>query len=102
MLAPVLRQAVAELLESAEHSALQSHRAAMNSHGAGYDAGEVSGIRKLLEIITVRRCRVCGCTEADCSQCIGKTGAPCFWVGADLCSACEINPSGVDGLPDGG
>lgn len=36
-----------------------------------------------------RRCRVCGCTDDACSQCIEKTGKPCFWVGADLCSACQ-------------
>lgn len=33
-------------------------------------------------------CRTCGCTEGDCSACIEKTGAPCFWVERDLCSAC--------------
>jgi len=33
-------------------------------------------------------CRVCGCTENDCSQCIEKTGQPCHWVAKDLCSAC--------------
>jgi DNA polymerase-3 subunit beta len=35
-----------------------------------------------------RRCRVCGCTDDDCSQCIEKTGEPCHWVEEDLCSAC--------------
>ena len=35
-----------------------------------------------------RRCRVCGCTEYDCSQCVAKTGSPCYWVEYDLCSAC--------------
>ncbi|KKN07261.1 hypothetical protein LCGC14_1069010 [marine sediment metagenome] len=33
-------------------------------------------------------CRVCGCTNDDCSQCIEKTGEPCHWVEPDLCSAC--------------
>jgi hypothetical protein len=33
-------------------------------------------------------CRVCGCTDDDCSQCIEKTGEPCTWVEPDLCSAC--------------
>lgn len=33
-------------------------------------------------------CRACGCTDDDCSQCVEKTGAPCFWVEPDLCSAC--------------
>ena len=36
----------------------------------------------------VRRCRVCGCTDDDCRQCIAKTGVPCHWVEDDLCSAC--------------
>jgi len=36
-----------------------------------------------------RRCRVCGCTDEDCSGCIERTGEPCHWVEADLCSACE-------------
>ncbi len=36
-----------------------------------------------------RRCRTCGCTDDDCRQCIEKTGRPCSWVEADLCSACE-------------
>lgn len=35
-----------------------------------------------------RRCRVCGCTQDDCSQCIEKTGDSCQWVKFDLCSAC--------------
>ena len=33
-------------------------------------------------------CRVCGCTDEDCSQCVEKTGGPCHWVEPDLCSAC--------------
>ncbi|MBX3397512.1 MAG: hypothetical protein KF873_02115 [Gemmataceae bacterium] len=37
-----------------------------------------------------RRCRECGCSDRDCRQCIAKTGEPCFWVGADICSACAI------------
>jgi hypothetical protein len=37
----------------------------------------------------VRRCRVCGCTDDDCSQCIAKTGKACHWVEEDLCSACQ-------------
>ncbi len=38
----------------------------------------------------VQRCRICGCTDADCSQCVERTGTPCHWVASDLCSACEI------------
>lgn len=36
----------------------------------------------------VRNCRVCGCSDIDCSACILRTGAPCLWVREDLCSAC--------------
>jgi hypothetical protein len=36
-----------------------------------------------------RACRVCGCTEMSCRQCIERTGVPCHWVEADLCSACQ-------------
>ena len=38
--------------------------------------------------VAVRTCRVCGCTDANCQQCIEKTGEPCHWVAEDLCSAC--------------
>lgn len=40
------------------------------------------------ETTEVRKCRVCGCTDEDCRQCIKKTGHPCHWVERDLCSAC--------------
>lgn len=39
-------------------------------------------------LVLERRCRKCGCTEADCSKCIERTGQPCHWVKEDLCSAC--------------
>lgn len=35
-----------------------------------------------------RKCRLCGCTDADCSGCVEKTGQRCSWVALDLCSAC--------------
>lgn len=35
-----------------------------------------------------RACRVCGCTDDDCTQCVELTGQPCIWVEYDLCSAC--------------
>ena len=46
-----------------------------------------------------QKCRICGCTDEDCSQCIEKTGEPCTWVfesafpspaiqDGPLCSAC--------------
>jgi PRTRC genetic system protein E len=56
-------------------------------------------VEQLQEMINddkpVRKCRVCGCTDDNCSQCIEKTGEPCHWVEDDLCSACqkgEITP----------
>lgn len=51
----------------------------------------------------VRRCRVCGCTDDDCSQCIERTGEPCSWVEWDLCSACHdaaIQYEDKLGIPD--
>lgn len=35
-----------------------------------------------------KSCRVCGCTDDDCRQCVEKTGHACTWVEPDLCSAC--------------
>ncbi len=37
-----------------------------------------------------QKCKVCGCTDNDCRQCIAKTGQPCYWVEPDLCSACYL------------
>ncbi len=39
----------------------------------------------------LRACRVCGCTDDDCSVCVQKTGTPCYWVEGDLCSACQVS-----------
>ncbi len=36
-----------------------------------------------------RSCRVCGCTDDDCSGCVERTGEPCYWIEDDLCSACK-------------
>lgn len=38
--------------------------------------------------IAIPTCRVCGCTDEDCSACILRTGHPCHWIEPDLCSAC--------------
>lgn len=43
-------------------------------------------------VLTGDACRVCGCTDEDCSQCVEKTGAPCQWVEPGLCSACVRPP----------
>lgn len=37
----------------------------------------------------IRTCRLCGCTDLDCSKCVARTGARCSWVEPNLCSACE-------------
>ena len=37
-----------------------------------------------------QKCRVCGCTDDDCSGCIERTGQPCYWAEPDLCSACAL------------
>ena len=36
-----------------------------------------------------RSCRACGCTDADCTGCVERSEQPCYWVGPDLCSACD-------------
>ncbi len=41
-----------------------------------------------------RKCRVCGCTDDDCSQCIEAQGHPCFWVEDNLCNRCEAEMKG--------
>lgn len=38
-----------------------------------------------------RRCRVCGCTDEDCTLCAARTGRPCTWIASTLCSACAIH-----------
>jgi hypothetical protein len=47
-----------------------------------------AGKRKAAADDGVRRCRVCGCTDDDCTQCVEANGEPCHWVEADLCSRC--------------
>lgn len=43
-------------------------------------------------------CRVCGCTDDNCEQCIEATGEACHWVEDDLCSRCaETITSPSDG-----
>lgn len=49
---------------------------------------------------TLHKCRVCGCTDDDCTGCIAKTGQPCYWVEEDLCSACQDRPLIL--TPEGG
>jgi hypothetical protein len=51
------------------------------------DAARID-LPSFVEVAMEQRCKKCGCTELDCSQCIEKTGEPCYWVKEDLCSAC--------------
>jgi len=37
----------------------------------------------------MRTCKHCGCTDNNCNQCVERTGAPCWWVCEDVCSACD-------------
>lgn len=47
-------------------------------------------VRQLLAGIELSadECAVCGCTDADCTGCVERTGEPCYWFRAALCSAC--------------
>ena len=60
-----------------------------------YGLGNIAGDETdRLDADKPRTCRLCGCTDppsiggGDCSQCVEKTGHPCYWVAEDLCSAC--------------
>lgn len=44
----------------------------------------------------VRACRTCGCTDER--ACMTDDG-PCWWVEADLCSACTPEEEAAHGLP---
>ncbi len=47
--------------------------------------------------INAAKCKICGCTDFHCNQCIEKTGEPCYWLEPDLCSACQdSNKQGID------
>ena len=46
-----------------------------------------------------QKCRVCGCTDDDCSECIAAQGHPCHWVEEDLCSRCSGRPQQQPGYP---
>lgn len=75
----------------------EEHMAVAYVHDDSIIDGNLSGPVKFVvefqgaEIIyhAIPRCRVCGCSDDDCRQCIQKTGSPCHWVEEDLCSACQ-------------
>lgn len=35
------------------------------------------------------QCRVCGCSDYNCTKCIKITGEVCSWIESDLCSRCD-------------
>lgn len=84
---------VRELLATTPEQAAEREEAARRaSFGAGFDAGLAEPRDTDDAIIRsagycVRTCRACGCTDDDCAKCIERTGQPCSWVEADLCSA---------------
>lgn len=47
-----------------------------------------------------RTCRVCGCTDDDCTECVEATGEPCSWVEDDLCSRCAGAVTGHQPVQD--
>jgi PRTRC genetic system protein E len=58
----------------------------------GLEGEEVEPVEIITNTEPERKCRVCGCTQDNCKQCIEKTGQPCSWVEYDLCSACVDEP----------
>lgn len=48
-------------------------------------------------MMTNQKCRVCSCTQDDCTGCIERTGAPCYFIEDNLCSACvgEVKAAAV-------
>lgn len=54
-------------------------------------------LRAALGSSGVRQCRLCGCTDENCAQCVIRTGEPCSWVEPDLCSACPSSAVTMDG-----
>jgi hypothetical protein len=52
--------------------------------------GRLTCVAVIGRLIPERCCRVCLCTDDDCSLCIFRTGSPCYWVEQDLCSACVV------------
>lgn len=43
-----------------------------------------------IQNLSTMKCNRCGCTQDDCTQCVLRTGEPCFWIrlSPPLCSAC--------------
>lgn len=43
------------------------------------------------------KCKECGCTDANCSQCVESSGKPCRWVGPNRCSRCFDDDGNLKG-----
>lgn len=80
-------EALADALMGLSYHALSSIAARIE-----FKPDDLDGIKlelgRFQKAPSVRTCRECGCTDENCSQCVEKTGGPCQWVEADLCSAC--------------
>lgn len=74
---------------------------AVNESSDGEFFSFVGSLQQLYGSEVERKCRKCGCTDEDCSQCIRKTGHPCSWVEEDLCSACVEEEPGASLLLPG-
>lgn len=104
------RQAAdAELLKRPPQDVLAGFLAEIGADGHLVHAAASALSRELQRqegkiVAPLRACRVCGCTQNDCRQCIEKTGSPCSWVEPDLCSACvptagDLKLSKLDRFP---
>lgn len=82
VLAKLDNTGISETLLNKQVMKIRLNEAATIANHVGLDLADF-----VCEVIAPR-CRVCGCTQEDCSQCIEKTGQPCTWVEEDLCSAC--------------
>lgn len=65
-----------------EHVVIGRH----SDHRARFEIVEGRGV--LSDVVTVRACRLCGCT--DDRACVTE-GVACHWAEPDLCSACVEN-----------
>ena len=45
-------------------------------------------VEALRDYLASQRCRVCGCNDNLCVDCVEASGEPCHWVEPDLCSRC--------------
>ena len=75
-----------------EFNALEAWVAAVAKsmvHGTDYNREQLEDCREhARKLFLGPKCRVCGCTNEDCSRCIERTGEACSWAEDDLCTAC--------------